>query len=60
MAGERTEPGLDRVHALDDDGKVAALDDLLDQSQLFRRECGIIVPHGDGRSDIGLTNMVGA
>jgi hypothetical protein len=60
MAGERTEPGLDRVHAFDGHGEVAALDDLLDEAQLFGCQCWILVPDGNGGGDIGLTDMVRA
>ena len=35
VARQAAEPGFDRVHRLDHAGEVAALDDLLDQAQLF-------------------------
>jgi hypothetical protein len=60
MAGERAEPGLDPVHALDYTREVAALDDLLDQTQLFSRKACVLVPDRHGRSDIGLPDMIGA
>ena len=58
MAGKRSEPGFNRVHALDDHGEIAALNDLLDQTQLFRCQRRILVPDGDGGGDIGLADKI--
>ena len=44
MAGQATEPGLDRVDALGDAGEVAALDDFLDQPQLLVGHARIVIP----------------
>ena len=60
MAGERSEPGFDPVHAFDYTREIAALDDLLDEAQLFRRECGIFVPDCDGGGNIGLAPIMSA
>ena len=60
MAGQRPEPGLDRVDALDHAGEVASLDDLLDQPQLLVGDADIVVPDRDRGGDEGLPDRVGA
>ncbi len=60
VAGQASQPRLDCVHALGDHGEVAPLDDLFDESQLFRCNGGIAVPHRYGGSDIGHAGIVGA
>ena len=58
MARQRSEPSFNRVDALGNTSEVAALDELLDQSQLLGRYIGVFVPHRDGRGDIGLSDIV--
>ena len=45
VAGQRPEPGLDRVDALRHAGEVASLNDLLDQAELFVGDADIVVPN---------------
>ena len=59
MAGQRAEPGVDRVDRLGHGGEVAALDDLLDHPQLFSCDARVLVPDGDSRRHIGLARIVG-
>ena len=60
MAGQRSEPGLDRIHAFGHAGKIAALDDLFDQPQLLGGKRRFLVPHRNGRGDQREPDMVGA
>ena len=60
MSGQGPEPGFDRIHAFSNHREIAALDDLLDQAELFRRKACIFVPYGDGGGDKGLTHIVRA
>src|SRR3546814_5017025 len=58
MAGKRSEPCLERIHAFDRAGEVAALDDLFDQPELLRRQRRVAVPDRDSRSDISNAGMI--
>ena len=60
MAGQRAEPGFQRVHPFHHAGEVAALDDFLDQTELFVGDAGVLIPDGDGGGNIGLADGVGA
>ena len=60
MAGQRSEPGLDRIHAFGHAGKIASLDDLLDQPQLLGGKRWLFVPHRNGRGDQREPDMVSA
>lgn len=58
MAWQAAEPGIDGIDRLDHDGKVAALDDLLDQPQLLVGNARIFIPDDDGGRHIGLADRV--
>ena len=60
VTGQAAEPGIRCVDGLGHRGEVAALDHLLDESQLLVGEAWILVPDGDGGGDIGLADQVGA
>ena len=60
VAGQRAEPGFQRVHPFHHAGEVAALDDFLDQTQFFVGDAGVFIPDGDGRGDVGLADGIGA
>jgi len=47
VSRQAAEPGFDGVHRLDHAGEIAALNDLLDQPQLFVGTTGVPVPDGD-------------
>ena len=58
MTRQGAEPGLDRIHRLRNAGKIAALDDLLGQPELFGGDASIFVPDVYSRGDIGLTDLI--
>ena len=60
VAGQRAQPGIDRVDGLHHAGEVASLNDLLDQAQPFIRDARILVPDRDRGGDEGLSDQVGA
>ena len=60
MARQRAEPGLEGVHALDDHGEVAPLDDLLDEAELLGCQCRVLVPDRDSGRNEGHALQVGA
>ena len=60
VAGQRAQPGIDRVDGLHHAGEVASLNDLLDQAQPFIRDARILVPDRDRGGDKGLADQVGA
>ena len=60
MAGQRAEPGFDRVYALADGGEAETVDDALDRADLFIRPGAIRVRHGDRRRKVAEGNVIAA
>ena len=60
MAGQRAEPGLDRVQRLGNAGEVAALDQLLRCLEVGLGPARVFVPDRERRGDERRTNLIGA
>ena len=57
MAGQRAEPGLDRVHALADAGEAEPVDDPLDRADLLLDPGAVGIGDGDRRGQIAEGDM---
>ena len=60
MPRQAPEPGVDRIDGLGHRGEVTALDDLLDEAQLFVGGARIAIPHRHRRGHIGDASIVRA
>ncbi|MNJ59772.1 hypothetical protein D3C77_554700 [compost metagenome] len=60
VAGDRRQPGLHRVEALDDGDETAALDHPLDTAQLLVGDLGVCIAHRHGGGHIAEGDLVGA
>ena len=58
VAGQRPQPRFDHVDRLGHAREIAALDDLLDETQLFVGAARIVIPDCDGRGDVCLSDNV--
>ena len=60
MPGKGTKPGIDGIDPLHHAGEVAALDHLLDETQPFVGNAGILIPDRDGHRAVGGADRVRA